>query len=258
MGRDWRRSMIPSILLLAVLAGGCGGPEGSGGPLRIAAAADLQRVLPKLLEAYGDRDGPVAPPTFGASGDLAEQIRGGAPFDVFLSADLTIPKALEGEEQVESMSVAPYARGSLVMLVHPSVADKVASISDLASPEVRKIAVANYQVAPYGRAARDALEKAGLWEPLGPKLVISGSVSQALLHVEQGNAEAALVSRSLAEGVASKVVEIDPALYPPRNQGVGVVNRSPRKTRARRFIAFLLSEEGRRIFDANGFGPPIP
>ncbi|MDG3006692.1 molybdate ABC transporter substrate-binding protein [Paludisphaera mucosa] len=250
--------IVPLIAFLIVGIGCSGTRPGPAAvePLRIAAAADLQKALPRLLETYGDRDGPVAPPTFGASGDLAEQIRGGAPFDVFLSADVLLPKALEGEEHVENGSVDFYARGALVLLVHASAAAEVGSLADLAKPVVRKIAIANPQVAPYGKAAREALEKAGLWDALGPKIVPAGSVSQALLHVEEGNADAALVSRSLAAGAASKQIEIDPALYSPRIQALGVVARSRQKARAHRFVDFLLGPEAQRVLGEHGFTPP--
>jgi molybdate transport system substrate-binding protein len=226
--------------------------------LRIAAAADLRFALPELLAAYGDRDGPVAAPTFGASGDLAEQIRGGAPFDVFLSADLSLPETLEGEGEVEAGSVVAYTRGSLVLAVHPDAAGLVATLADLAKPEIREIAIADPNVAPYGQAARAALENANLWGPSRAKIVPAGSVSQAFLHVEEGNVDAALVSRSLVAGAKSRIVEIDPALYPPRVQGLGIVSRSTRKDRARRFVAFLLGEEGRRALAGHGFSPANP
>ncbi len=249
------------MLTLATFAGCSGGRDGDAdarGPLRIAAASDLRFALPDLLEDYGERDGPVAPPTFGASGELAEQIRGGAPFDVFLSADLSLPSALEGEVQVEAGSVVAYARGSLVMAVHPDVAGSVATLADLARPEIRKIAIADPNVAPYGKAARSALEKAGLWGPLRSKIVPAGSVARAFLHVEEGNADAALVSRSLVAGAKSKVIEVDPALYPPRVQGLGILARSPRKARARAFVGFLLGEAGRRVLAEHGFSPVHP
>lgn len=248
--------MAASAALLAAF--GCGGPrEGAvDEPLRIAAAADLQRALPRILEAYGDRDGPIASPTFGASGQLAEQIRGGAPFDLFLSADMDWPGTLEEEGAIAAGSVRPYARGSLVLLVHADAAEEVGSIADLARPEVRKVAIANPDVAPYGKAARAALESAGLWESLADKITPTGSVAQAFLHVEQGNADAALVSRSLVEESRSKVVEIDPALYPPRIQGLGIVARSPRKAQAERFAAFLLGPEGGRLLAERGFEAP--
>ncbi|AMV36622.1 molybdate ABC transporter substrate-binding protein [Planctomyces sp. SH-PL62] len=254
------RTRLPLVLCVALgLLCGCGGEPGRAPvvePLRIASAADLQHVLPKLLEAYGDRDGPVAPPTFGASGQLAEQIRGGAPFDVFLSADMILPGALETEGLVVAGSVTPYARGSLMLLVHPDVAAEVASISDLTKPAVRKIAIANPQVAPYGKAARDALESAGLWTTLEARIVPAGSVSQAFLHVEEGNADAALVSRSLVAGAASRIVEIDPALYPPRIQGLGIVSRSGKLDRARRFVDFIKGVDGGRILGDHGFTSP--
>ncbi|WP_165074118.1 molybdate ABC transporter substrate-binding protein [Paludisphaera rhizosphaerae] len=255
------RPISLSMILMLSLVLGCGGNSVVGPetpPLRIAAAADLQRALPDLLAAYKARDDSVAEPSFGASGDLAEQIRGGAPFDVFLSADMSRPEALEAQGVVEKGSVVPYARGALVLLVHPSVAGEVASLADLQAPGVRKIALANPEIAPYGQAARNALEKAGLWDLLQPKLVIAGSVSQALMHVEQGNADAALVSRSLVDGGASKVVDVDPSLYPPRIQGLGIVARSTQKERARRFIEFLRGEDGQLILERRGFQSPQP
>lgn len=254
------RTTIPAMMLVLSLFLGCGSDPGVGPatpPLRIAAAADLQRVLPELLAAYEGRDS-IAEPSFGASGDLAEQIRGGAPFDIFLSADMSRPEALEAQGAVAKGSVAPYARGALALLIHPAVADEVASLADLQTPAVRKIAMANPEIAPYGQAARDALEKAGLWDLLQSKLAIAGSVSQALMHVEQGNADAALVSRSLVEGGASKVLEVDPSLYPPRIQGLGIVARSTQKERARRFVEFLRGDDGRRILERRGFQSPQP
>ncbi len=256
MSRRYRPSWVLALMLIVA---GCSGPrEGaeSVAPLRIAAASDLRRALPALLAIYADRDGPVAPPSFGASADLTGQIRSGAPFDVFLSADLTLPKELEGEGLIAGGSIVPYARGSLVMLVHPDVAAAVESLADLAKPEVRKIAIANPGVAPYGQAARAALEKAGLWESLQAKIVPAGSVSQAFLHVEDGNADAGLVSRSLVADAKSKVVEVDPALYPPRIQGLGILARSKQKERAQRFVEFLLGEEGRHVLAENGLAPP--
>ncbi len=255
MSREARWAIVLATLWAVPGCSGSREPTADG-PLRIAAAADLRVVLPRLLTAYGDQGSAVAPPSFGASGDLAEQIRGGAPFDVFLSADLDRPKALEAEGLMEPGSVAAYARGSLVLLVHPDVADAVADIFDLTKPEVRKIAIADPQAAPYGQAARAALGSAGLWDSLQAKIVPAGSVAKAVLHVEQGDADAALVSRSLIAGTKTTVVAIDQALYPPRIQGLGIVADSPRKDRARDFTAFLLGGEGRRVLIEHGFEPP--
>jgi molybdate transport system substrate-binding protein len=225
-------------------------------PLRIAAATDLQRVLPDLVEQYKARDADVVL-TFGASGQLAEQIRKGAPFDVFLSANMKFVEDLEREGEVAAGSVQPYARGSLVLAVHQAASGDVDGIADLVKPKIRKIAIANPKFAPYGAAASQALERAGLADKLGPRLVLAESVRQAFIYVEQGDAEAALVSRSLiVDGGGLKVIEVDSGLYDPLIQGLGVVAQSDKLDRARRFVEFVVGEAGQSILGAHGFRPP--
>ncbi|MDR3622519.1 MAG: molybdate ABC transporter substrate-binding protein [Paludisphaera borealis] len=253
------------LSVVCVLGLGCGRAEPTplpsakaekAEPLRIAAAADLQRVLPALIEKYKAHDADVVL-TFGASGQLAEQIRKGAPFDVFLSANMKFVEGLETEGVVAAGSVKPYARGSLVLAVHRAASDDVDGIADLVKPKVRKIAIANPKFAPYGTAANQALERAGLGGSLGPKLVLAESVRQAFLYVEQGDAEAALVSRSLiVDGGSLKVIEVDPGLYDPLIQGFGVVALSDKLDRARRFADFVVGEAGQSILGAHGFRTP--
>jgi molybdate transport system substrate-binding protein len=256
-------SVVPAFGLALTGPGcGAGGPAESTSPsaanvepLRIAAATDLQRVLPVLIEAYKASD-PAVVPTFGSSGQLAEQIRKGAPFDVFLSANMKFPEDLEREGVVAKDSVRPYARGTLVLAVYPSASGLVGGLADLEKPEVRKVAIANPRFAPYGAAASQALERAGLSRSLEPKLVLAESVRQAFLYVEQGDAEAALVSRSLTQdGGALKVIEVDPGLYDPLIQGLGLVVRSDKPDRARRFVEFVMGEGGRSVLGEHGFRP---
>jgi len=251
------------VLGLGLVELGCGRAEPSSAarpaaapkaePLRIAAATDLQRVLPDLVEGFKANDAEVVV-TFGASGQLAEQIRKGAPFDVFLSANMKFAADLETEGVIEAGSVRPYARGSLVLAVHEAASGGVHGVADLAKPEIRKIAIANPKFAPYGAAASQALDRAGLAEKLAPKLVLAESVRQAFIYVEQGDAEAALVSRSLIQaGGSLRVIEVDPGLYDPLIQGLGVVSRSDKLDRARRFVDFVVGEAGRAILGAHGF-----
>lgn len=258
-------SLIGVIGMIPILPG-CGRAEPSSmnpprstaqpEPLRIAAATDLQRVLPDLVAVYKSHD-PDVVVTFGASGQLAEQIRRGAPFDVFLSANMKFVKDLEDERVVKVGSVRPYARGSLVLAVHPAATGAVGSMADLTRPEVRKLALANPKFAPYGVAASQALEKSGLAEKLAPKLVLAESVRQAFIYVEQGDAEAALVSRSLiVDGSKLKVIEVDPGLYDPLIQGLGVVTHADQLDRARRFADFIVGEAGRAILGDHGFKAP--
>lgn len=231
-----------------------------GEPLRIAAAADLQVVLPKLIKAFEEKSGVAASATFGASGNLAAQIRQGAPFDIFLSADLAFVEELSAEGSIEPSSIEPYALGSLVLVVHPAAADAVDGLADLIKPEVSNLAIANPQFAPYGRAAREALERSKLWTRLEPKIVIAESVRQALVYEEQGDVEAALVGRSLIdpdkEVVVEKVIPVDPNLHAPLIQGLGIVARSKAPNQAQAFAEFVLSAEGRLILGKAGFEPP--
>lgn len=266
-----RWSRPPWALGFLVLVGwagaGCdGGPEAPpsatklGEPLRVAAAADLQIVLPKLIKAFEESSGVAASATFGASGNLAAQIRQGAPFDVFLSADLAFVEELGAEGSIEPGSIEPYALGSLVLVVHPAAADAVNGLADLPKPEVSKLAIANPQSAPYGRAARQALERSDLWTRLEPKIVLAESVRQALVYEEQGDAEAALISRSLIDpekgtGV-EKVISISPNLHAPLVQGLGIVARSKAPDQARAFADFVRGAEGRLILREAGFEPP--
>jgi len=244
-------------LLAATLipAPGCGGPGASPEParLRVAAASDLQSALPILASAFRARGGSEVDASFGASGQLAVQIRQGAPFDVFLSADRRFVERLAGEGVVRADSVRPYAVGSLVIALGSHVGPKVRGLADLADPGFKFIAIANPETAPYGMAARQALERAGLHEALKPKLVIAGTVRQALQMVQSGNADAGLVGRSIAEAPGIRVVPLPPGASDPIVQCLGVVTRSTHPDEAAAFVAFLTSEDGQGILADLGF-----
>jgi molybdate transport system substrate-binding protein len=140
-----------------------------------------------------------------------------------------------------------------MLVVNRAAGVPVAALDDLARPEVKKVAIANPVVAPYGQAARQALERAKLAEPVGPKLVQAESVRQALQYVATGNAEAGLVAHSVARVPEVRAINLDPGLYDPVIQGLGVVARSGQAQAARRFAAFLLGEEGQRALASFGF-----
>lgn len=259
---------LPSWLvsLTAWCIAGCGGAREASSPapaapkaaspLRIAAASDLQAVLPKLGEGFRARGGPAIEPTFGASGVLTQQIKQGAPFDVFLSANEAFVRDLARDGSIRPDSVHPYARGALVLAVHVDVKGPIDSLADLARPEVKKIALANPETAPYGRAGKQALERSGLWDRLQPKVVIAGSVRQALLYAQKGEAEAALVAHSIEGGPEVRAVELDPGLYDPIVQALGIVADSPDREGAEAFARFMLGEDGQAILKAFGFRPP--
>ncbi len=149
-------------------------------------------------------------------------------------------------------------RGSLALAVHRGSGVEVEGLDDLTKPEVKKVAMANPEFAPYGLAAKQALERAGLWEPLQPKLVRAESVRQALQFVQTGNAEAGLVGRAIADVPEVRALTVDPGLYDPLIQAVGIVAETDQPEQAEQFIRFLLGDDGQRILARYGFGPPEP
>lgn len=253
-----------SVLTLLLI--GCGGAEPDrvgAGPsppfaveLRVAAASDLQRVLPDLVEAFARDTATKLTVTFGSSGQLAEQIKQGAPFDIFLAANQAFVKDLAASGHVLADTVQPYARGTLVLAVHRESGGSIKELADLTKPEVKRVALANPAFAPYGVAGKQALERSMLWPTLEPKIVQAESVRQALQFVQSGNAEAGLVGKAIADVPEVRVVAVDAALYDPIIQGLGVVARSHHIEDARRFASFVLSDAGQAILAKYGFARP--
>jgi molybdate transport system substrate-binding protein len=247
--------VIGLVLLTFAGCGPAAGPDPEE-PLHIAAASDLQRVLPKLLIRYTAITGTTTISTPDASGRLAEQIKAGAPFDLFLSANRKFVDDLAGSGLILPETVQDYARGSLVLCVGPSARDLVKGLDDLKKPLVKKIAIANPDYAPYGVAARQALERANLWAGLEPRIVRAESVRQTIFYVQNGDAEAALVSRALADPKEIQVIDVDPALYDPLVQSLGVVAASRRRADAIALARFIMGDEGQAILHEAGFGRP--
>ncbi len=156
---------------------------------------------------------------------------------------------------INAESVHAYARGTLVLAVYHELAERVHTIADLNRPELKKIALANPATAPYGKAGKQALERAGLWHQLESRIVLADSVGQALLYAQKGDAEAALVGRAIAQVPEVRVVEVDPQLYDPIVQALGVVSASARSADADQFARFVLDPEGQRILREAGFAP---
>ncbi len=260
-GGAWRAIGLPVLAAIGVAASGCGKPASvpsvkpAEEPLRVAAASDLQSVLPELARRFTETTHVAVIPTFGASGQLAEQIKAGAPFDIFLAANQKFVTDLAAGGFVHPGSVAPFAQGTLVLAIHRESGRTIEGLADLKKPDVKKIALANPALAPYGAAGKQALERAGLWTEVEPRIVQAESVRQALQFVETGNAEVGLVGKAIAGGANVRVVAVDPALYDPIIQGLGIVARS-RSRSAEPFSAFVLGPEGQRILAYFGFKAP--
>lgn len=230
--------------------------------LGIAAASDLKFAMDELIARFQEtRPGQIVRVSYGSSGTLLAQIRAGAPFDVFFSADADYPRTLEKDGLGDGPTFL-YATGHLAIWVPKASPLEVETkgLKALTGPAAKKVAIANPRHAPYGRAAEAALRSAGLYDALEPKLVFAENVAQAAHFVESGAADAGLVARALgkARGMGEKVrfVDVPEALHPKLTQGGLVLKASKNLAAAQAFRAFALSEAGKAIFVAYGFSAP--
>jgi molybdate transport system substrate-binding protein len=249
--------MLRRLLLLAVLSASAFAQE-----ITVAAAADLSIVLPEVVAAYKSHAGQEANVTFGASGNLTTQIRNGAPFDIFFSADEDYPKQLIDAGLAEKNTLYRYAVGRLVLWIpsdSPLDLSKL-GMQTLLDPAVKKISIANPQHAPYGRAAEAALRHFGIYDQVSSRLVLGENVSQAAQFVESGNAQAGLIalSHALAPAMKSKgrywTVPLN--AYPTLNQAAIVLSNSKQKEAARKFLDFMRSPEVTSLLESYGFSLP--
>jgi len=226
--------------------------------LRVAAASDLRAALPAIAAAFEKETGRKATLTFGSSGNFFTQIQNGAPFDVFLSADIDYPRRLEREGQAERGSLYEYAKGRLVLWTrNDSGIDVSGGFSVLTDARIRHIAIANPEHAPYGRAAVAALRHLNLYERVRDRLVLGENISQAAQFAQSGNAEVGVLALSLALAPAMKSVgayfEVPDLWHPPIEQAAIVLTSSSQKALARQFIAYLKRPTTAQLLQSHGF-----
>jgi molybdate transport system substrate-binding protein len=229
--------------------------------LTVAAASDLQAALPAIAAQFEKDAGQKVALTFGSSGNFFAQIRNGAPFDVFLSADIDYPRQLEQAGTAERGSLYAYATGRLVLWTRKdSGIDVGRGLSVLADGRVRRIAIANPEHAPYGRAAVAALRHEGLYEQVKRKFVLGENISQTAQFAQSGNASVGLLALSLALAPALKnvgtYVEIPAAFHPPIEQAAVVVAASRQKALAQQFVDALRKPAVAQILQSYGFEVP--
>ena len=233
-----------------------------GSELSVAAAADLSTVLKEIGDAYEKKTGVKLKLSFAASGALTQQIQNGAPFDLFFSADMDYPRQLAAAGQADGSSLSQYAIGRLVLWVP---ADSPLDVEHqgmhvLFDPSVKKIAIANPQHAPYGRAAVAALKHDGMYDRVADRLVLGENISQAAQFVESGNAQAGFVA--LAHAVApsmrgkGKYWEVPVDAYPPLAQGVVLLSHSQHKKEATEFLEYIKTKDSAELFRKYGFTLP--
>jgi molybdate transport system substrate-binding protein len=262
-----RTALVPVVIVAIVAAIGWtvagraspAAPEG----IRVAAASDLQFAFDELIEDFeAANPGRSVVPTYGSSGTFFSQISNGAPFDVYFSADVDYPRRLEAAGLVEPGGTRSYAIGRLALWVPDGSTIDVAGLgmAALLDPRARRIAIANPEHAPYGRAAVAAMESAGVHAAVRDGLVLGENVSQAAQFVESGAADIGIVALSLVRsptlaGVGT-FAEVPADLHPPIEQGAAVLARTRDPAAAGAFLAHVLSPGARPVLDRYGFTVP--
>ena len=229
--------------------------------ITVAAASDLTGAMKEIAAGFEKDTACAVRMSMGSSGNFLTQIENGAPFDLFFSADIEYPKKLEAEGLAAPGSAYLYAVGGIVLWVrNDSRLDVAKGLEILRNPAIRKVSIANPELAPYGRAAVDALKKAGVYDAVKDRLVLGENISQAAQFVESGNADAGIVALSLALSPEMKdqgrYQRIPETLYAPIEQGAVVIRSSQNSRAARAFLDYIKTPAVTALFERYGFAPP--
>jgi molybdate transport system substrate-binding protein len=219
--------------------------------LLIGAASDLSPLEPALRQAFRAHSSIPIRFSFGSSGMLAKQVRSGAPYDVYLSANEQFVQELAKEGLLVAGSTRTYAYGRVGLW---SASGRVRSLKDLLDPGILHVAIPNPQHAPYGLAAEQLLKKEGVWQQIRAKLVLSENVRQAFEYARTGNADAVLTSWTLVFD-KNGILQTESGHEPIRQAG-GVVKGTKNEAAGRAFLDFLTSAEGRSLLARYGLFPP--
>ena len=243
------------LLFAAVLLGSCGASRPTPARLTVAAAANLMDVFGEVGGAFQAKTGVEVIFSYGSTAQLATQIENGAPFDVFAAADTEHVDSLVATQELTGDSRAIYALGQLALWI-PEGGPAIHELKDLGGKDVRFIAIAQPELAPYGAATLEVLKSAGLWDAVQPKVVYGTSISMAKQFAASGSANAAFTAYSLVLHEKGTILKIDSRLYKPIEQAMGIVAASGHLSEAKQFRSFLLGSEGRTILANNGYVLP--
>lgn len=231
--------------------------------ITVAAAADLQFAMQEVATQFQKETGKEVKLIYGSSGNFFQQLQNGAPFDMFFSADLDYPKKLESAGLTEPGSYYEYAKGKIVIWVLKDSKLEISSgLQALLNPSIKKIAVANPQHAPYGRAAVAAMQKEGIYEKVKDKFVLAENIAQTASFVVSGSADVGIVALSLALSPNMKdkgrYFEVPAGDYPPIQQACVILSSSKNKETAKQFLSFIKTDEVADTLRMYGFDVQIP
>lgn len=227
--------------------------------INIAAASDLKFALDEIISGFNrEHSGDQIQATYGSSGRFHTQIRQGAPYDMFFSADIVYPREL-AKSGLAASEVKPYGLGRIVLWSSSMNAARM-TLASLSDPMIKRIAIANPKHAPYGKRAEEALRAAALWEKLQPKMVLGENISQTAQYVQSGNAQIGIIALSLALGPELAKTGgyslIPENLHAPLEQGYIITRRGADKPLVKKFAQYIESKKARSVMARYGFKQP--
>lgn len=225
----------------------------SSDELTVAAAADLTPAFEEIGRHFESASKTKVIFVFGSTGMLTRQIENGAPVDLFAAANVSYIDELDQKGLIVPDTRTIYARGRITLWTPDESPLRLESINDLARPEVMRVAIANPDHAPYGLAAKQALQNAGIWERVQPKLVYGDNIRQALQYAQTGNVEVAIVALSLSIPSRGRWQLVPEELHQPIDQGLGVIKGTRNEQAARAFAVFIAGPQGQAIMKKYGF-----
>ena len=251
-----RPLVLVVALFLGLLGGLCAAQE-----ITVAAAADLQFAMQEVGARFQQESGKSVKLIYGSSGNFTQQLQNGAPFDMFFSANLDYPKQLDAAGLTEPGTFYQYAIGKIVVWVpNDSKLDLSTGLKALLDPSIKKIAIANPQHAPYGKAAVAALQKENIYDQVKDKFVLGENISQTATFVASGSADVGIIALSLALSPNMKdkgrYAEVPGGDYPAIEQACVIMRSSKNKDVARQFLKFIQSPPIKELFKKYGFAIP--
>jgi molybdate transport system substrate-binding protein len=256
-----KRTVVTALAftaLLTTLAFGwaCRRTNNQQQEITVAAASDLTNAFEELGRAFETENKIKVVFVFGSTGLLTRQIENGAPMDLFAAANVSYIDQLEQKGLIVPGTKQVYARGRITLWTTADSPLYIETVADLTKPEVKRIAIANPDHAPYGLAAQQALQTAGVWDAVKPKLVFGDNIRQTLQYAETGNVDVAIVALSLSQESKGRWTLIPEQLHQPIDQALAVIKTTHNQAAAREFVSFVSGPKGREILQKYGFAFP--
>src|SRR6185295_10380013 len=242
-----------ALLLIAGCRQRPAGDQQNTQEINVAAAANLTEAFAEVAKQFTAKSGIRVVYSFGSTADLTKQIENGGPFDLFASADVEHIDELGQKGLIVPDSRALYARGRLVIWTPPQGRVKISRLEDITGADVKVVAIAKPDLAPYGRATVETLKALNIWPQVEPKVVYGTNVSNTKQYATSGNADVAFIPLALVKKGEGQYLEVDEKLHQPIDQALAIIKASGKQDMARRFVNFVLGDEGQAILQQYGY-----